>query len=125
MIVFSFYCNCCRMPQGSPYRCCLLVGHFVSIPNKISQQVLQKCSQHFFTLGMNATLKNGSPRATPTQKRTPGSSQRDVGECPVPLGRGSLLYIYFATLVFIKMEMEDMKKKNILQGSLTPFYYRS
>ncbi|PIW97192.1 hypothetical protein COZ82_00925 [Candidatus Kaiserbacteria bacterium CG_4_8_14_3_um_filter_38_9] len=74
---------------------------------------------------MNATLKNGSPRATPTQKRTPGSSQRDVGECPVPLGRGSLLYIYFATLVFIKMEMEDMKKKNILQGSLTPFYYRS
>ena len=26
--------------------------------------------------------------ATPIQQRTPGSSQRDVGECPVPLGRG-------------------------------------
>lgn len=33
----------------------------------------------------------GRRRATPTQQRTPGSPEKDGGECLALLGRGSLL----------------------------------
>jgi len=44
---------------------------------------------------MNATLKNESPLGDTYTEKNPRSSQRDADECPVPLGRGSLLVIYY------------------------------